>query len=388
MHRAVKLVGLRGVVKGPADRGLNFFSRLGRPGGFQPFGEFRRPCRKVFGQIIQHLRAVVAGGFAPAFGAMGGLDRVADVLAVAQTSQAQCAALGHHRVGIARIRAALPATDEQFCGAVDGPALGGGIGHRRGVRGDGCGFGLCPHRHISQIGQHAFAPALTAKAAFTVTAKAGGGVEDVGGVHPHHTGFDLGRYVQRQIDVFRPDRGGKAVAGVVGQFHRLVRRTECGERGHRAKDLDLGENVGGGDIGEETRREEAAYDWKVALRLMQDGALGLPLRHQTLDAGQLHRIDDGAHVGGFVQRIADPQFRQPRLQTVGEDRGEAFLHKDAGAGAAHLPLIEPDRIDDALDRAINVGIGENDEGRLAAQFQCQLLGRPGGHLADLAANFG
>src|SRR5258705_9607103 len=43
------------------------------------------------------------------------------------------------------------------------------------------------------------------------------------------------------------------------------------------------------------------------------------------------------------------------------------------SGAAHLPLIEPDRVHDAFDDAVEIGVLEHDEGTLAAQLEGQLL---------------
>ena len=67
---------------------------------------------------------------------------------------------------------------------------------------------------------------------------------------------------------------------------------------------------------------------------------------------------------------------------------DTLLHQQSGACTADLALIEPDGIDDTFDRAIEIGILENDEGRLPAQFQCQALARASRHTADLAANLG
>jgi hypothetical protein len=67
---------------------------------------------------------------------------------------------------------------------------------------------------------------------------------------------------------------------------------------------------------------------------------------------------------------------------------DRFLHQQARTGAADLALVEPDRIDQAFDGGVQVGVVEDDEGRLAAQFQRQLLAAAGGGLADDAADFG
>ena len=77
-----------------------------------------------------------------------------------------------------------------------------------------------------------------------------------------------------------------------------------------------------------------------------------------------------------------------RLSLLDEALGDALLHEQPRAGAADLALVEPDRIDDAFDGAVEIGILEDDEGRLAAELERQRLARAGGRLADQAADLG
>ena len=67
--------------------------------------------------------------------------------------------------------------------------------------------------------------------------------------------------------------------------------------------------------------------------------------------------------------------------------GNAFLHQQARTRAAHLPLVEPDSVDQAFDRAVEVGIFKNDERRLAAQFEREALVAGGGRAANGASDF-
>ena len=68
--------------------------------------------------------------------------------------------------------------------------------------------------------------------------------------------------------------------------------------------------------------------------------------------------------------------------------GDRLLHDQARAGAADLALVEPDGVDDAFDRAVEIGVVEDDERRLAAELQRQLFAGAGGRLADDAADLG
>jgi hypothetical protein len=55
---------------------------------------------------------------------------------------------------------------------------------------------------------------------------------------------------------------------------------------------------------------------------------------------------------------------------------DAFLYKKSRPGAADLPLVEPDRIDQPFDGAVDIGVVENDVGGLAAQLERQALPVP------------
>jgi hypothetical protein len=64
------------------------------------------------------------------------------------------------------------------------------------------------------------------------------------------------------------------------------------------------------------------------------------------------------------------------LELVDEPVVHALLHEQPRPGAAHLALVEPDRVDHALDHAVEVGVLEDDERALPAQLERQLLPDP------------
>ena len=67
--------------------------------------------------------------------------------------------------------------------------------------------------------------------------------------------------------------------------------------------------------------------------------------------------------------------------------GDTLLHEQAGTGATDLSLIEPDSIYQAFDGAVEIGIFEYYEWRLAAQFERKPLVTIRGGAADCAADF-
>jgi hypothetical protein len=59
--------------------------------------------------------------------------------------------------------------------------------------------------------------------------------------------------------------------------------------------------------------------------------------------------------------MADAQRFHARLQPLNECIRDAFLDQDPGPGATDLPLVEPDRVNHALDDAIEVCIIVNEK---------------------------
>jgi hypothetical protein len=64
------------------------------------------------------------------------------------------------------------------------------------------------------------------------------------------------------------------------------------------------------------------------------------------------------------------------------------MDQDPGARAAYLSLVEPNGVYHALDNAVEVRVGEDDERRLAAQLQRELLAAPRGRGPDDSPHLG
>jgi hypothetical protein len=94
------------------------------------------------------------------------------------------------------------------------------------------------------------------------------------------------------------------------------------------------------------------------------------------DGVELDGVDDGADVDGLVEGVSDPEAVHPVFQFGVEAGGDAFLDEEAGAGAADLALVEPDRVDEAFDGAVEVGVVEDDVGGFAAEFEGEGLPVP------------
>ena len=72
----------------------------------------------------------------------------------------------------------------------------------------------------------AFAAAFAAEAEFAIAAEADAGIEQIGRIDPDDAGLQFRRDIKRQADGLAPHAGGKAIARVVGEHHRLIGRAE------------------------------------------------------------------------------------------------------------------------------------------------------------------
>ena len=140
--------------------------------------------------------------------------------------------------------------------AVDGVGLGDDQ-RRRLAR----GLAACSHGSLArlQVFAQTFTSTFTAKARFAVPTKSERSIKLIRGIDPHHTGLDARCDFKRQADGFTPHTSGQAKAGVVGQFHGLIRRAKSLHDQDLAKDFLLPDFTGGFDIGDERGRKPSAF---------------------------------------------------------------------------------------------------------------------------------
>src|SRR5580698_9829240 len=103
------------------------------------------------------------------------------------------------------------------------------------------------------------------------------------------------------------------------------------------------------------------------LRLPAGRAFGDPLTDHALDTIELHASHDRTNIDRLVERKANSQSVHALANLGDQILGNAFLHQQARSRTADLPLVEPDAIDQSLDRTIQVGVVEDDEWGLPSQ---------------------
>src|SRR5260370_12788833 len=121
-------------------------------------------------------------------------------------------------------------------------------------------------------------------------------------------------------------------------------------------------------------------------RLPAGRALGDALIDQPLNALKLHTRDDGADVDGFVERRTDSKRVHAVLDLADQFVRDALLHQQPRTGAANLPLVEPDTIDQAFHSAVQIGVFKNNERRFAAKFEREFFVALRGSFANGSAH--
>src|SRR4029453_11806688 len=103
------------------------------------------------------------------------------------------------------------------------------------------------------------------------------------------------------------------------------------------------------------------------------GALLLADADVALDPVQLFGGDQRAHVRGLVGRRADVDALGDLDQAGDHLVVDRAGHQQAAARGTDLALMEEDGVDRPVDREVEIGVLEDDVGRLAAEFDQHLL---------------
>lgn len=120
--------------------------------------------------------------------------------------------------------------------------------------------------------------------------------------------------------------------------------------------------------------QESEQDWKF---IILHNAV-------ELDLGDLRALESVGSEG-----VANDVLGRTLLELLNELVVDALLHVDARAGTAALAVVEEDAKVDPGDGVVDVGVLEDDVGRLATELESDLLQvGGGGGLEDLAADDG
>src|SRR5450755_827356 len=183
-----------------------------------------------------------------------------------------------------------------------------------------------------------------------------------------------------------PHRAGQAVDRVIADRNGLVLGAEPLDRQDRTEDLLLDDPHLPAAVGEDGRSEEEAGS---QLRLGrahaardEPGTLLTPDPDIALDLGQVLGRDERAGLGSLGPAVAQPDLLRPAGNLGHECVVDRVLHDRPAAGRADLARMQERGSQGVVDRRLEVGVGEDDVGTLAAQLQGHLLHVPGGRPHD------
>ncbi len=234
----------------------------------------------------------------------------------------------------------------------------------------------------------ALVAALAAEARLLPAAEGGGGVGDDADVEAHHPGLELVDHALTARERLGEDVGDEAVLGVVRQAHGVVFVVEGDDREHGSEDL-LAEDVTAGlHVGHDGRLEEraGAVDGRSA---RGDGGAALDgIPHQGLGLVDGAVVDEGADLYALLGAAADLHALHALGDTSGELLDDAALHDEAVGRGARLADVAELREHRALDRLVEIGVVEHDEGGVAAELHRGAQHAGGGLLQQLHADRG
>src|SRR6266480_7815688 len=239
-----------------------------------------------------------------------------------------------------------------------------------------------------QVRLQSVAAALPAEAGLLVAPERRRRIGAVEGVRPHDAGTQTLRHPEDARALLGPDACAEAVRRVVRLLDGLVGRAEGEHRQHRAEDLLLCYAIALRDVREDGRCEPVALLRQPARRLVDLRALLLAGFDELTNLVELLLGVDRPDVGVLVQRIADAKRRQPALELLHDGLVDRLLDEQARAGAADVPLVEVDAVDDPLDGLIESGVVEDDVRGLAAELERELLSRSRELALDRLADLG
>ena len=194
------------------------------------------------------------------------------------------------------------------------------------------------------------------------------------------------------LPVGRVDGACQAVFGVVGHLQPLLEVSNLDERQHRPKDLLLGHAGIGRNLRKDCGLKEiAAFDlWRLAAGNQPAFFFaGFNIAQHGIQCGF---VDHRAEVV-VLSRVAHRQLGHARKQLFYERVVDRGFDDGAGAGRALLPAEAEGRGCHALDGRVQIGVGADQDGVLAAHLQNRplqpdLIGFSlGGALVNLQSHF-
>lgn len=214
-------------------------------------------------------------------------------------------------------------------------------------------------------------------------------VELVIAINPYGASLQLVGNVECSADVSGEDCSGQTVDGVVCDSQEILLVGELGDDDDRAEDLLLDDLGVGVDVFEDCGSRKNSDKFSSGTELDSLDKVTLVTKsvasHCDLGSGllavvnvghdsvELELRDLGTLEGVCLEWITDLQGRDLFLECLHELVVDAILNVDSRSGAAALTVVEEETESSPLDGLVEIGVLADDVGRLASQFEGDLL---------------
>ncbi|MNJ43952.1 hypothetical protein D3C77_389820 [compost metagenome] len=198
-------------------------------------------------------------------------------------------------------------------------------------------------------------------------------VGDQPGVDPDHAVFQLLGDLEHPGDIAAVEVRRQAVLGGVGQGDDFLVAVEAHQCRHRAEDFFFQQFHARADIGQHGRLEEVATQGMGLAAKYQLGAFADRVVDQAADLGHRLVADQRTDLRALGAAMADTQLAYAFDEAFAELRVDAVMDVEAVDAHAGLPGVAVFGNQRAFDRGVDVGVGEDNERCVAAQFQADFL---------------
>src|SRR5579871_5843215 len=209
-------------------------------------------------------------------------------------------------------------------------------------------------------------------------------------VDVHHPGLDVVHEPHDRVGVARVDRRRQAVAQAVHDLEGFLEGPDLDEGEHGSEDLFLRDPVGRPDVAKHGRLHEKPARARSVVQPVAAGQEARPFVPAPLDVSkhgtQLPAVHKRPHRDAVLEPVAYPERPRPVDDEIAHsNRHVAMQHAKARrgaplAGASKRSLCDPSRGE------IQIRIGHDDDGVLAAHLACH-LGKPAGRARIDAAAY-
>ena len=198
-------------------------------------------------------------------------------------------------------------------------------------------------------------------------------MKSVVGVDPDSSSAERVGNLDGGVEVGGVDSGGQAVGRVVANLDDIGLGLELGDCADGAEDLFLLDLHVLSDVGEDGGLDEVTLV-TLALTTGLDGGTGLlALLDVGHDAVELELRDLGTLESVLLEWVTNSVLGGTLPESLDELVVDLFLNVDTRSSAAALSVVEVDTKVDPVDGLVDVGIGEDNVGRLATKLEGDLL---------------